>query len=79
MVLNPNISRPSDIGVTTPRDKTTDGKLPQLRSPCCSSSGITMRNQSVQEGAHAEDHAVDHAELCKFGGGDRCNNITPPI
>ena len=53
--IKPNISRPSDIGVTKSRHKATDGKLPQLQSPCCSSSGVTMRNQRVQEGTRAEE------------------------
>ena len=56
MVLNTTYLDPLALeSVTKPRDKATDGRLPQLQSPCCSSSGITMRNQSVPEGAHAEE------------------------
>ena len=41
--------------ITKPKQKATDDKLRQLQSRCGSSSGVTMRNQSVQEDAHAQE------------------------
>ena len=39
-----------------------------------------MRNQSFQEGAHAEETMWKCAELCKCGGeGENCTSITPPV
>ena len=58
-----------------------DGELPQLQSQCCSSSGVTMRKKSSKCSRRysCRGNNVDCAELSKFGGGDSCNNITPPI
>ena len=67
----------SDLGVAKPR-QATDGSS-QLQYQCCSTSGVTVRNQCSRR-CSCRGNNVDCAELCKCGGeGNNCTSNTPPM